>query len=95
MDRYFVARDADVIAKFLSKITAHKYKLELYKNGNGEFPRPVPKNAKWPAYEAASRIERALNLDTHAHSVPDLASVLSTAIAWLNDYSNSATGATV
>lgn len=81
--RYFIARDADIIAKFLSKVSAHSYRLELYRLGTGEFPRPIGKNAKWPAYEAAGRIERALGVE-RANSVPGLARVLAAAVEWMN-----------
>ncbi len=87
MSRYFIARDADTIAKFVAKIAAWNYKYELYKVEGGELPRPVAKNAKWGAYEAASRIERTLGLETHASSVPELAQVAGAAIAALNSHS--------
>lgn len=82
-NRYFIARDADTIAKFISRKAKWELQYALYTAGNGEFPRPIGKNAKWPAYEAASRIERALGLEKHAGSVPELAETLSAAMSFL------------
>lgn len=86
MNRYFIARDADTIAKFCSKIAAWNYKYELYKINpeTNPLPKATRKNDKWPAYEAASRIERTLELPIHASSVPELAATLAAAIEWLN-----------
>lgn len=81
-ESYALRRDALVISKFVSKIATHREKLALHKMDPSryEFPRPVSKNAKWPAYEAAGRIVRTLELDMHASSVPDLARVLAVAM---------------
>lgn len=83
-NEYAMVRDASTIAKFVAKIAAHKEKLAYHKLGHGEFPRPVSKNAKWPAYEAARRLEKALGLDTHASSVPELAELVGKFIEWDN-----------
>lgn len=81
---YADRRDANTIAKFVAKMMAWNEKYALYKNGSGGFPRPIGKNAKWPAYEAASRLERSLGLDTHASSVPELAALVGVALATFN-----------
>lgn len=79
---YALRRDANTIAKFIGRMTSHREKLALYKIDPKihAFPRPLGKDSKWPAYEAASRIERALGLGTRASSVPELAEVLSKAL---------------
>lgn len=80
---YAVQRDAATIAKFLGRIASHSEKLALWRmdsNAN-PFPKPVGKDSKWPAYEAAGRIIRTLNLDIHASSVETLAVVLGKALA--------------
>lgn len=81
---YALIRDAGTIAAFVTKVANHRTKLALYKAGTGEFPRPIGKNAKWPAYEAAGRIERTLELGTHAGSVPELAALVGVALAAAN-----------
>lgn len=80
-ESYAIQRDAATIAKFLSRVASHSEKLELYKRGTGEFPRPIGKDAKWPAYEAAGRIIRSLQINCYATSVEDLAIVLGKALA--------------
>lgn len=85
-DKYSLSRDADTIAKFVGRCMGWEYKYQLYKAGTGEFPRPISKTSKWPAYEAASRIERTLKLDTHASSVPELAALLGVAFTAINTF---------
>lgn len=81
-DYYALRRDVATVAKFVNKMAAHREKLALWRFNSTEhpFPSPVGKNAKWPAYEAASRIERQLELGTHASSVPDLARLVGRAM---------------
>lgn len=80
---YAVQRDAATIAKFLSRVASHSEKLAMWHMDSDKypFPKPIGKDAKWPAYEAAGRIVRTLNLDIHASSVEALAIVLGKALA--------------
>ena len=82
-DTYAVQRDAATIARFLSRIASHSEKLAAWRldSNSNPFPKPVSKDSKWPAYEAAGRIIRTLNLDMYASSVEDLAVVLGKALA--------------
>jgi hypothetical protein len=82
-DVYAVQRDAATIARFLSRLASHSEKLAAWRldsNAN-PFPKPIGKDAKWPAYEAAGRIIRTLNINCYATSVEDLAIVLGKALA--------------
>ena len=81
-DHYALRRDVATIAKFISRMSAHREKLALWQLDSVAHPFPVPpsKNSKWPAYEAASRIERTLSLSSHASSVPELAALLGEAL---------------
>ena len=78
-DHYALRRDVNTIAKFIGRMTAHREKLALWQFDSVQYPFPKPpsKDSKWPAYEAAGRIERQLGLSTHAGSVPQLAALLS------------------
>lgn len=85
INKYTLSRDVDIIAKFISRITAWELAYEIYKaNNTAKLPRHIGKDAKWPAYEAAGRIERMLGLEIGAHSVPDLAKVLGAGIEAYN-----------
>lgn len=81
-DHYAIRRDVATIAKFVNRMASHREKLAAHQlpNSTVPFPSPPSKNSKYPAYEAASRIERTLNLDTHAGSVPELAALLAEAL---------------
>jgi hypothetical protein len=81
-DHYALRRDVATIAKFINRMVQHREKLALWQLDSNlhKFPSPPSKDSKWPAYEAASRIERTLNLTTHAGSVPELASLLGEAL---------------
>lgn len=81
-DTYALRRDANIVAKFVARMASHREKLALWQldSNTNPFPRPVGKDSKWPAYEAAGRIERQLGLDTHASSVPELARTLAKAL---------------
>lgn len=82
-DHYAIRRDASTIAKFVARMASHREKLAHYQlvDGKGvKFPMPPSKNSKWPAYEAAGRIERTLGLTTHASSVPELTELLAVAM---------------
>lgn len=81
-DYYALRRDVATVAKFVNRMASHREKLALWQMDSTQhsFPAPVAKNAKWPAYEAASRIERTLELGTHAGSVPDLARLVGRAM---------------
>lgn len=85
LDRYYLARDADEIAKFLAKhatwsrrIAAHRLDPEA-----NEFPNPRTRpseTAKGRAYDAAGRIARLLEMDFRAGDVPGLARAYGLAI---------------
>lgn len=81
-DHYALRRDVATIAKFVGRMASHREKLALWQMDSVKysFPSPPSKSSKWPAYEAASRIERELGLETHASSVPELASLLGVAL---------------
>lgn len=79
-ESYALRRDADTVAKFVSRMTSHRLKLALYKEGQADFPKPPSKNSKYPAYEAAGRIVKTLGLDMYVGSVPEMTLVLSRAM---------------
>lgn len=81
-NHYALRRDVAAVAKFVSRMAAHREKLAAWQlnSVDNPFPSPPSKNSKWPAYEAASRIESTLGLETHASSVPDLAALLGKAM---------------
>ena len=79
-EKYALRRDANTVAKFIGRMAAHREKLALHDMGLAEFPKPPSKNSKYPAYEAAGRIERTLGLEHRAFSVPELAVTLSKAM---------------
>lgn len=79
-ESYALRRDADTVAKFVGRMTSHRLKLALYKEGQGNFPKPPSKNSKYPAYEAAGRIVKTLGMDMYVGSVPDMTLVLSRAM---------------
>jgi hypothetical protein len=87
MDKYVLARDADIIAKFVSRITKWNYSYQLHKvDPQNPMPRVIGKDAKWPAYEAAGRIERALGITRRTNSVSGLAEIVGAAITAINKY---------
>lgn len=81
-DYYALRRDVATVAKFVNRMAAHREKLALWQLDSKlhKFPSPPSKDSKWPAYEAASRIEKVLELGTHAGSVPDLARLVGRAM---------------
>lgn len=81
-DYYALRRDVATVAKFVGRMAAHREKLALWRLDSVQhpFPKPPGKDSKWPAYEAAGRIERQLELGTHAGSVPDLARLVGRAM---------------
>lgn len=79
-EAYALRRDASTIAKFVARCSAWEEKYYMFKHYNGEFPKAIAKSAKYPSYEAASRIERHLGLTTHASSVPQLAELVAVAL---------------
>lgn len=79
---YAMRRDVAAVAKFINRMASHREKLALWQMDSVRysFPSPPSKSSKWPAYEAASRIERTLGLENHASSVPELAALLGKAM---------------
>lgn len=79
---YALRRDAATVAKFITRMAKHREDLAIYQMNpsTAKFPRPPAKDAKWPAYEAAGRIVKELNLDIYVKSVPDMALVLTEAL---------------
>lgn len=82
-ETYAIQRDAAVIARFLNRVADHSHKLAAWEldSTTNPFPKPLAKDSKWAAYEAAGRIIRTLNLNIYATSVRDLAIVLGEALA--------------
>lgn len=89
-EAYALRRDANIIAKFVARCLAWEERYYLYKNSGGEFPRAIPKSAKYPAYGAARNIEKTLGLTTHASTVPELAALAGEALKAMKDYSSAA-----
>lgn len=87
-EAYALRRDALTISKFVHRCMAWEEKYYMHKNMSGEFPRPIPKNAKYPVYEAARNIEHALGLPTHASSVPELSALVGTALKAMHDFNS-------
>lgn len=84
-DYYALRRDVATVAKFVNRMAAHREKLAYYQFSGGAassvpFPKPPAKDSKWDAYGAAHRLEKALGLETHASSVPELAALVGEAM---------------
>lgn len=82
-DYYALRRDVATVAKFVNRMAVHREKLALWRLDSVQhpFPKPPGKDSKWPAYEAAGRIERSLELGTTpCQSVPDLARLVGRAM---------------
>lgn len=79
---YALRRDAATVSKFITRIVKHREDLAIYQMNpsTAKFPRPLGKDAKWPAYEAAGRIVRELNLNIYVQSVSDMTLVLAEAM---------------
>lgn len=78
---YSLRRDANTVAKFLARMTAHREKLAFHRFSpeTAPFPKPPTKNSKYPAYEAADRLANHFGFPRPS-SVPELAAVLSKAL---------------